>query len=371
MIRIDEIYDNVFLPRAMKHTNVGDQFNSNYRVGLHWFDPFGTTDFENIRSMPAVNWSMLSSDPGNPANSTRVIFWDQEILNRYRFHNFISPFLDIFHTGAVKRLVTSEYNSEDAQWACDTYGLTSDYYFFHGWAALDWYRGYNRTSLAQPFAERKPYNTFLCPNNIIGGERRHRIDLLNQFVNRNMLDKNLISFPETCPYEGVSIAAICKKYNMQLPVVQLPLTIDNGSGYAAQSHRIDLWEQANNSLIQVVTETTYNGKKQHLTEKSFKPIVMQQPFILQSCKGSLEYLRRYGFKTFGKFWDESYDEFDDDRRTEEIGTLLFNINSMSQKEKASLQNAVSSTVEYNYRWFYGEQFEKVLWDELNVMTKQW
>ena len=305
----------------MKHANIGDQFNSNHRVGLHWFEPFGTTEFKNIVSMPGVSWAphagLPLSDRG-PSDSTRVIFWDQEPVHRYRFHNFISPFLDVFKS-EVKRLVTSEYDSEDVQWACDTYGLTSDYYFFHGWAALDWYRGYNRTSLAQPFAERKPYNTFLCPNNIFGGERRHRIDLLNQFV----------------------------------------------------SHRIDLWEQANNSLIQVVTETAYNGKKQHLTEKSFKPIVMQQPFILQSCKGSLEYLRRYGFKTFGEFWDESYDEFDDDRRTEEIGKLLFDINTMSQKEKASLQNAVSKTVEYNYQWFYGEQFEKVLWNELNEMTKQW
>jgi hypothetical protein len=186
-----------------------------------------------------------------------------------------------------------------------------------------------------------------------------------------MLDKNLISFPDTCPYEGITIAAICKKYNMQLPVVKLPLTIDNGSGYAAQSHRIDLWEQANNSLIHVVTETAYNGKKQHLTEKSFKPIVMQQPFIIQSCKGSLEYLRRYGFKTFSEFWDESYDEFNDDRRSDEIGLLLFNINSMSQKEKTQLQIAVNSTVEHNFNWFYGGEFEKILWTELQGMMGKW
>ena len=65
--------------------------------------------------------------------------------------------------------------------------------------------------------------------------------------------------------------------------------IDHGSGYAAKSHQIDLWDQANNSLIHVVTETVYRGNKNHLTEKTFKPIVMQQPFIIQSCKGSLEY----------------------------------------------------------------------------------
>ena len=91
MIRIDEIYDNVFLPRAIKHTNEGNQFNSNYRVGLHWFEPFGTTQFENIASKPPVNW--WPGKPGYPSNNTRVIFWDQEPLHRYRFESFIESFL--------------------------------------------------------------------------------------------------------------------------------------------------------------------------------------------------------------------------------------------------------------------------------------
>ena len=350
MIRIDEIYDNVFVPRATKRP----------RTGLHWFDPFGTTEFENIANVPAVH--------GNA--ETRIIFWDQEPVHRYRLVSFIEQFLKQYTANTV-RLVTSEYNSEDVQWACDTYGLVSDYYFFHGWAALDWYRGYNRTSLAQPFSERKPYNTFLCPNNIIGGERKHRIELLNELVNRNLLENNLISFPDVCPYEGLSLKALCAKYSIPMPTVNLPLTIDNGSGYAAQSHRIDLWEQANNSLIHVVTETVFGGSKQHLTEKTFKPIVMQQPFIIQSCRGSLEYLRRYGFRTFSEFWDESYDDCDDQTRTAKIGQLIQDLNSMSQKEKASLQKAVSNTVWWNQQWFYGEMFEKQLWAELTDMTKQW
>ena len=375
MIRIDEIYDGVFLPRAMEHTNIGNDVNSNYKIGLHWFDPFGSTDFNDMCSKPPVAWwkgennySWQKNKESYPGDCTRVIFWDQEPLHRHRFTPFINQFQ--LHANTV-RLVTSEYNSEDASWAKDTYGLEMDYYFFHGWAALDWYRGYNRTSIAQKFSERKPYNTFLCPNNIIGGERKHRIEMLQQFVGRNLLDRNLISFPDVCPYEGSSLKLLCIKYDLDCPNVKLPLMIDNGSGYAAKSHQIDLWDQANNSLIHVVTETVYLGNKNHLTEKSFKPMVMQQPFIIQSCKGSLEYLRRYGFKTFGEFWDESYDQADDGVRTYEIGKLLENINSMSQKEKASLQSAVSNTVEHNYQWFYGEQFEKILWNELEGMVAKW
>lgn len=361
----------------MKHTHKGvpstrslggpPTENSNFRIGIHWFHPFGTTQFTNMVSNPPVSWCPIK---GFPENNTRVIFWDQEPLHLNRFHAFIEPFSKHYQA-ITTRLVTSEYASEDVSWACDTYGLVSDYYFFHGWAALDWYRGYNRTSIAQKFSERNPYNTFLCPNNIIGGERRHRIELLNELVNRNLLDKNLISFPDVCPYEGQSLKALCKKYDLPYPNVRLPLMIDNGSGHAAKSHQVDLWEQANNSLIHVVTETVYRGNKNHLTEKTFKPIVMQQPFIIQSCRGSLEYLRRYGFKTFSEFWDEGYDELPDETRTKAIGQLMQDINLMSQKEKASLQSAVSNTVEHNYQWFYGEKFEKILWDELSTMVDKW
>ena len=44
---------------------------------------------------------------------------------------------------------------------------------------------------------------------------------------------------------------------------------------------------------------------------------------------------------------------------------------MTQKEKAQLQTAVNSTVEHNYNWFYGEEFEKLLWNELTTMTNKW
>jgi hypothetical protein len=349
MIRIDEIYNNVFLPVVQNIPN----------KSLHWFDPFGSTSYQDICAFPKT------------VNGQRYLFWDQEPLHKDRVKHFFDHSPVFFRHDSDVTVITSEYNSKDVAWLCDTYGFKNDYYFFHAWAALDWYRGYNRSSLAQNFAERKPYNTFLCPNNIIGGERKHRIEMLQQFVGRDLLDKNLISFPDVCPYEGQSLKLLCIKYDLDCPNVRLPLTIDNGSGYAAQSHRIDLWEQANNSLIHIVTETVYRGRKNHLTEKTFKPIVMQQPFIIQSCKGSLEYLRRYGFKTFGEFWDESYDEADDSVRTYEIGKLLESINTMSQKEKATLQTAVNSTVEHNYNWFYSKEFEKLLWKELQGMMLKW
>jgi hypothetical protein len=167
------------------------------------------------------------------------------------------------------------------------------------------------------------------------------------------------------------VSELCQEYNIHLGHVDLPLIIDHGANHAGSSHCIDMWNLANRSLLNVITETVYHGRRQHLTEKTFKPIVMQQPFVLVSCQGSLEYLRRYGFKTFGDFWNEDYDDKDDDLRISCIGKLLADLESLSIREKAQLQRHLVDTVEHNYNWFYSREFEQLLWTEITGMIKQW
>lgn len=349
MIRIDEIYSNIFLPRI--------QIQSSQCA--HFFDPFGTTAFENLCQIPYVE-----------RIEKNFLFWDQEPIHPDVHTSTLDQFFSIFKSKETV-LVTSEQNSEFVDWACNRYDIKFAYYFFHAWAALDWYRGYNRTFLCQPFQQRQITKTFLCPNNIIGGKRQHRIELLSELVDRDLVNNNFISFPETCPYENKTVAELCNEYNIALGHVELPLTIDQGAGYAGGSHQIDMWSLAEKSLLHVVTETVYRGRRQHLTEKTFKPIVMQQPFILVSSQGSLAYLRKYGFKTFSEFWNEDYDDYNDDTRVMRIGKLLNDLDNLSPKEKQQLQQHLTNTVEHNYNWFYSQEFEQLLWQELTTMIKQW
>jgi hypothetical protein len=351
MIRIDEIYYNIFVKSLQDRPT----------TGIHWFDPFGSTDFKDLIG------------PGYKFGDQQIVFWDQEPVHRHTISDFFKQYLDIYYVewqGPIK-LITSEKNSEDVDWVCDTYNLSSNYYFFHAWAALDWYRGYNRTYLCRSFRDRHIEKTFLCPNNIIGGKRRHRLELLKQLVDRKLVHNNFVSFPDQCPYEGKTVVELCAEYNIHLAPVDLPLKIDSGSNYANSSHCIDMWPLADQSLLHVVTETVYHGKKLHLTEKTFKPIVMQQPFVLVSCQGSLEYLRSYGFKTFGNFWNEDYDDKDDNTRISCIGKLLADLDSLSVKEKIQLQQHLTPIVEHNFNWFYSREFEELLWNELTTMIKSW
>jgi hypothetical protein len=349
MIRIDEIYSNTFVPLIQSRPH----------QCAHFFDPFGSTDFANLCQVPYIT-----------SMDRNFLFWDQEPF----YPDIHSATLNEFFSHFVSEetvIVTSEYHSENIEWACDHYGMKSAYYFFHGWAAVDWYRGYDRTFLSRPFRDRDIQKTFLCPNNIIGGRRRHRLELFAELVDRELVGNNFVSFPDRCPYENKTVAELCVEYDIPLASVDLPLKIDQGSHYENDSHRIDMWALADQSLLHVVTETLYSGRRSHLTEKTFKPIVLQQPFVLVSCQGSLEYLRRYGFQTFGEFWNEDYDYYDDATRIMRIGKLLNDLNDLSAKEKINLQKHLAPIVEHNFNWFYSREFENLLWQELLHMTQSW
>jgi hypothetical protein len=62
------------------------------------------------------------------------------------------------------------------------------------------------------------------------------------------------------------------------------------------------------SYISIVSETNFDNNIIHMTEKTIKPILFKQPFIIIGPQGTLASLKELGFKTFSDFWDESYDE---------------------------------------------------------------
>ena len=78
-------------------------------------------------------------------------------------------------------------------------------------------------------------------------------------------------------------------------------------GYGMETK--ELYEQ---TFFSIVSETMFNKFTQSFTEKILKPIQHFHPFVLIGSPYTLKVLRLYGFKTFDKWWDESYDEIEDD-----------------------------------------------------------
>jgi hypothetical protein len=256
---------------------------------------------------------------------------------------------------------------------CQHFGWTPLYYFFHGWAALDWYRGYDRTFLITPPDERKIIKTFIAPNRIIAGERQHRLEMLYHIF-KNKLTSNHISCPDVCPAEAISIYEAIKPLTHKYPdidtvfaSVTLPRHFLGETDHPMHSCWLSLFDECAESLLYLVTETVATGRRHHLTEKTFKPIAMGMPFVIVGTQGSLKYLRSYGFRTFEGIWDESYDSAEDDVRIERIASLLRSLDELPIASKQDLFNQAQEVIEHNWNHFYNGGFEAVLWQELQEM----
>lgn len=89
------------------------------------------------------------------------------------------------------------------------------------------------------------------------------------------------------------------------------------------------------TYFEVVTETlgADDGDDSFfVTDKTLKPITMGHPFMVLSTKHMLKNLRELGFKTFGEYLDESYDECDTaEQRVEIISKNLENLDLEASK----------------------------------------
>jgi hypothetical protein len=372
MIRIDEIYNNTFWP----------WFRDN-RPGTRVFfcDPPGNTSPDALFNLGA----------DDIVENNYVFMHDQEPVHLDTFKPLFDEVdqrnIDLFwpvgqwpprppkpaHIGHV---VVSE-RGEYVEALCRQYEWTPHYYFYHGWACLDWFRGYNRTFLIARARERSPTRTFMSPNRIVAGKRDHRVLFLYN-VFKHGLERNHISAPRVCQYEGVDISIIAQKYAdvyQDIATVfeqaDLPRLFAGEDQQEMHSYQLGNFAEAADSLVYVPTETVYFGRRTHLTEKTFKAIALEMPFVLVAPAGSLSYLREYGFRTFAGIFDESYDtETDDIRRIEKVTQLLKHLNNLSSAERHEIHQACLPIVEYNYNHFYSGAFANTLWTELNQMLTE-
>jgi hypothetical protein len=367
MIRIDEIYNNTFWPWL-------DQNCQGTR--MFFCDPPGRTDPD----------ALFNLGQDGVIETDYVFFHDQEPvwldLHKPLFDDVSRRNTDLWwdRYNQIKpkqfgHVVVSEQGNMVEQ-MCAKYGWQSHYYFYHGWACQDWFRGYDKSFLIPRARDRAPTQTFISPNRIVAGKRDHRVLFLyNIFKHR--LEHNHISAPRVCSYENIDISTVATKYCNIYPDIEqlfnratLPKLFSGEDNQVMSSCWLTNFDEAADSLVYVPTETVYFGRRLHITEKTFKAIALEMPFVLIAPTGSLEYMRRYGFRTFSSVFDESYDqETDDVARIERVVKLLKELDDLSVKERQQIHRACLPIVEHNYNHFYRGGLTDILWPELINMLK--
>jgi hypothetical protein len=416
MIRIDEIYNHTFWPWFRDNRpgtrlffcdppgdtspdalfNLGsDSIVENDYVFMHDQEPVHLDIFESLfKEVILRNYdvTLRVNDINDFLTDARITWHDIDFKNSVtkwletnyspvdffknnlkKFAEFKNHNLELFKNGHV---VVSERGACVEQ-LCQQHGWTPHYYFYHGWACLDWFRGYDKTFLIPRAKDRAPTKTFMSPNRIVAGKRDHRVLFLYNIF-KHGLEKNHISAPRVCQYEHVDISIIAQKYvNVYQDITDvfnqadLPRLFAGEDQQEMHSYQLGNFTEAADSLVYVPTETVYFGRRTHLTEKTFKAIALEMPFVLVAPAGSLSYLREYGFKTFDSVFDESYDlETNDIRRIEKVTDLLKDLNNLSVAKRQQLHQACLPIVEHNYNHFYSGAFADILWKELTQMLNE-
>jgi hypothetical protein len=214
----------------------------------------------------------------------------------------------------------------------------------------------------------------MSPNRVVGGKRDHRVLFLYNIF-KQQLEHNHISAPRICSQETVDITSIAQKYTdvyqditSVFEQADLPRTFRGEATQNMASCWLTNFSEAADSLVYVPTETVYFGRRSHITEKTFKAIALEMPFVLAAPAGSLEYMREYGFQTFAGIFDESYDtETDDIVRIEQVVKLLKDLDNLTVRERQQIHRACLPIVEHNYNHFYRGGFADILWPELTSM----
>jgi hypothetical protein len=225
----------------------------------------------------------------------------------------------------------SEKNSSDIDWI-EKIGCISCHYFWHALISRDWFRHWKHHG--DIHNKSKWRQRFLLYIRDCTGTRTYRSQVKNM----------LYDIKDHIDSDWNNDRKITTDFSAKISV-----------------------EDAQNTAIHLVAETLFDDSKIHITEKTFKPIVMKQPFIVFAGPGALQYLKNYGFRTFDCVWDESYDqEQDHEIRLGKIIKIIKDLSHKSDKEFQDIIDQCFEIVDYNQKYFFSDVFESVILNELHI-----
>ena len=225
-----------------------------------------------------------------------------------------------------------------------------------------------RTSLIQIFKDFRQDNTrkhkklhFLSFNRVV---KPHRLVIFGELMSNEKLKGKSISSmggidPNGNPQHHFMTLSRFLNHNYSNKKKILDFYIDYDS---TKHHIYDTPDLENNkastfnkvahtdTFVNVVTESLITDTTIFFSEKTFKPILACQPFIIVGNPHSLKKLKELGFKTFDKWWDESYDEeLDPSKRLDKIIKVMEEISTWDMEKCFQITNEMDDVFVNNFK----------------------
>ena len=338
-------------PKEWTGPQYGASQYSNLRTSNHMGNSNGYYDFNekkwrNFDDKPRVLGTVIDHGFEPVQYELDDVLWKRKY---WKFHpwpscripNDMNTFMQIKDYPIY--VLHSEHNSKDIN-KLNELGYKTIHWFSHAFLCSEYYfKIYSNLEIVTNYLARPIQSPWISANRLL---RHHRTDFLEMLD----LSKGCYSLLNPDP-NGLT-------YDGPVPAY----SFDDHGNDSAEIH-IQSLTPWNTSFLHIVNETVWQDKI-HFTEKVFKPIVLHQPFVVLQAPGSLEYLRSYGFKTFGAWWDERYDNIrDPQQRMQAIADIVNAIGNKSLEELETMRMEMASVLEHNFRHFY-ENIPAICLDEL-------
>jgi len=164
------------------------------------------------------------------------------------------------------------------------------------------------------------------------------LDDLSKWIDYDdTLEQDLLSFELNIPFK-------CDK-----------LTDDQHNNHKLINHKF-----YDDAYFNFVVETHFDNETCFLTEKTFKPILNLQPFVIIGNPGSLALLKELGYQTFETVIKESYDEESDHRqRMSDLLKMSHDISILRDQHHLRIQSLIKDTLEHNQDHFLAPKVNRI------------
>ena len=364
----------------------------NHDLVIYRWAPYGSRKLEDLHQLCPYTWPQAMTRP-------IIICHDQEPLNfDYYTHDQIATVVIEFFTknnllslanlklvnhrasmhirGAATPssanffdktlLLHSELNSAEVEKyaAADFIPV---YYWSHAVVSKDWFR-YAQHDPKLNFDPSLITHDFLIYNRAWAGTREYRLCFTKQIVETGLTQHCNMSF------NAWDTNVHYSQHQFANPAFQIT-RFDLEECFPTNTHDASASADYNNQDYQhcgmeIVLETLFDDARWHLTEKTLRPIACGKPFMLMGTAGSLQYLKSYGFQTFGSVIDESYDTISNSHdRLQAVVAEMQRISQLTPDKKIHLWTQLHKIAQHNKSIFF-ENLQTQVIDEYVVNLNQ-
>lgn len=358
--------------------------NQHGDIVIYCWQPHGSKKLEDLKPL----WHGYYTRTWlNRACTPTIIYHDQEplhfdlydraLLKRHVLNKFSgqipehSPVLNHYISMHLRTVLNEPHHGYDKVLLCHSeqnsselakyqqHGFIGVYYWSHALIARDWFR---HAEHDLKLKNKNITKDFLVYNRAWSGTREYRLKFFELLIANNLANSCHTSFSsidQDVHYHQHTFKN--NKFCISELNFENYFNPNQSPSWASADYDCDNYASTG---IEVVLETLFDDVRQHLTEKTLRPIACGQPFMLAATPGSLQYLKNYGFKTFNGLINESYDCIADPlQRLLAIVAEMSRIQSLSTTDKNNLYAKLQPIADYNKKLFFSKHWHNTIVDE--------